>query len=77
MHLAEGNRAEALREFRRYRALVQRELGVEPSDELYELVGVAPAATRRRGDGHPRVTKWDEIREVRASMANVNARRAQ
>ena len=71
VHLAEGNRAEALCEFRRYRALVQRELGVEPTDELYELVGIAPAATRRRGDGHAAVPKWDEVRDVRTSMARL------
>jgi DNA-binding SARP family transcriptional activator len=74
VYLAEGNRAAALSEFRRYRALVQRELGVEPSDELYELVGVAPAATRRRGDGHRATEKWDEVRHVREHVSDMNRR---
>jgi DNA-binding SARP family transcriptional activator len=71
VHLAEGNRAEALRELRRYRALVQRELGSEPTDALYELVGVPPAATRRRGDGHRDVPKWDEIRAVQQRVRGL------
>ncbi|HEX4492881.1 MAG TPA: BTAD domain-containing putative transcriptional regulator [Acidimicrobiia bacterium] len=71
VHLAEGNRADALCEFRRYRALVQRELGVEPTDTLYELVGVSPAATRRRGDGHVPTPKWDEVRDVHARVADL------
>jgi DNA-binding SARP family transcriptional activator len=74
VHLAEGNRAEALSEFRRYRARLQRELGVEPTDELYALIGVSPAATRRRGDGHPAIAKWTEVRAVRDRMADVKGR---
>ena len=50
VHLREGNQADALREFRRYRALLQRELGVEPTTNLFELVGVAPMASRRAAD---------------------------
>ena len=51
VHLAEGNQANAAREFRRYRALLQRELGVEPTPSLFELVGLAPGiGQRRRGD---------------------------
>jgi DNA-binding SARP family transcriptional activator len=38
VHLAEGNRAEALRAFERYRVLLQAELGLEPSPRLAELV---------------------------------------
>jgi DNA-binding SARP family transcriptional activator len=71
VHLAEGNRAAALRELGRYRALVQRELGAEPTDALYELVGIEPGATRRRGDGHPDVPKWDEVHDVRARLASL------
>jgi DNA-binding SARP family transcriptional activator len=61
VHLAEGNQADAVREFRCYRALLQRELGVEPTTNLFELVGVAPSRSRRvvtRGDR----PKWAEAR---------------
>ncbi len=65
VHLSEGNQADALSEFRRYRALLQRELGVEPTTNLFSLVGVAPMASRRiadtRGDG----AKWSEVRVAR------------
>jgi DNA-binding SARP family transcriptional activator len=37
-HLAEGNLAEGLRAYERYRAMVRRELGVEPGPELATLV---------------------------------------
>jgi DNA-binding SARP family transcriptional activator len=37
-YLAEGNRCEALRQYERYRALLRRELGLEPSMELREVV---------------------------------------
>jgi DNA-binding SARP family transcriptional activator len=37
-HLAEGNLAEGIRAYERYRALVRRELGVEPGRELTILV---------------------------------------
>jgi DNA-binding SARP family transcriptional activator len=39
-HLAEGNVAEAARQYRSYRRMLQEELGVEPSEELGRLVGV-------------------------------------
>lgn len=38
VHLAEHNRSEALREFKRYQKLVRRELDIEPTDQLSELV---------------------------------------
>jgi DNA-binding SARP family transcriptional activator len=38
VHLAEGNAAEALRQYHRFSALLDRELGVAPSAELYSLV---------------------------------------
>jgi SARP family transcriptional regulator, regulator of embCAB operon len=38
VHLAEGNKSEAVREFARYRALLRAELGVEPTLRLRELV---------------------------------------
>ena len=37
-HLAEGNRSEALRQYRVFRDLLQHELGVGPSSMLQELV---------------------------------------
>ncbi len=61
VHLAEGNQADAQREFRRYRALLQRELGVEPTAQLFELVGVAPTANRRAATSVAR-PKWAEAR---------------
>ena len=40
IHLAEGNGAEALAQYRRFRALLHDELGLEPSPEMRALVGV-------------------------------------
>jgi DNA-binding SARP family transcriptional activator len=37
-HLAHGNQSEAVREFARYRALLDTELGLSPTPLLYELV---------------------------------------
>ncbi|HEX5402701.1 MAG TPA: BTAD domain-containing putative transcriptional regulator [Pseudonocardiaceae bacterium] len=37
-HLAEGSRLEAYRQHRAYRELLQRELGLEPSDEFMNLL---------------------------------------
>ncbi len=41
VHLAEGNPSEALIEFHRYRALLMRELGLEPTPRLGELLAAA------------------------------------
>jgi DNA-binding SARP family transcriptional activator len=41
VHIGEGNWVEARRGFVTYRSLVRQELGVEPSRELAELVGLA------------------------------------
>jgi SARP family transcriptional regulator, regulator of embCAB operon len=38
VHLTEGNAAEALREFERFRQLLRRTLGIEPSERLKDLV---------------------------------------
>ena len=38
VHLAQGNIAEAIQEHHRYRRLLQSEFGVEPSDEMDELL---------------------------------------
>lgn len=39
VHMAEGNQAEALGEFERYRVLLRAELGVEPTMRLRSLLG--------------------------------------
>lgn len=38
VHLAEGNHVEAVRQFHRYRSLLQHELGIEPSHHMLDLV---------------------------------------
>ncbi len=38
VHLAEGNQSEAVREFERYRALLNAELGLEPTQRLHRLL---------------------------------------
>lgn len=38
-HLAEGNRAEALRQYERFRELLRRELDLEPSPEMQQVLG--------------------------------------
>lgn len=40
VHLAEGNRSEALRAFERFRRLLHTELDLEPTQQLAELVGL-------------------------------------
>lgn len=42
-YLAEGNAGEALRQFQKYRQLLHEELGLAPSSEMDELVGVISA----------------------------------
>ena len=37
-HVAAGNRSEALRQFRSFRARLVREIGLEPSPQLLQLV---------------------------------------
>jgi len=41
-HLAEGNAAQARRQFDLYRQLLHRELGIPPSVEYHKLIGVGP-----------------------------------
>ncbi len=56
VHLAEGNRAEALRQYEHYRRLMDEELGLRPSRQMEELVheltrgalATMPPATGRR-----------------------------
>jgi len=40
VHLAEGNRSEALRQYGLYRRLLRAELGVEPTTALHQLLGL-------------------------------------
>jgi DNA-binding SARP family transcriptional activator len=46
-HLAEGNRSEALRQFSRCQDLLAAELGVEPSQAMWQLLAQAPAPEPR------------------------------
>lgn len=43
-HLAEGNVAEALHQYRRYRHLLFEELGLKPSPEMQDLIGAVGGA---------------------------------
>jgi DNA-binding SARP family transcriptional activator len=43
--LAEGNRSEAVRCYRRYRSRLERELGLEPSPQMKDLLGPVPGLT--------------------------------
>nr|AHE14754.1 transcriptional activator domain protein [uncultured bacterium] len=60
VHLAEGNRCEAIRQYQRYRNLLFRELGIEPSDRMLRLVqpylanygGPRPRVARNSGQRH-------------------------
>jgi DNA-binding SARP family transcriptional activator len=45
-HLAEGNRSEALRQFKRLRRLLREELGVEPTHSIGALVQVQAVQSR-------------------------------
>ena len=44
VHLAQGNRAEAVRQYRIYQRLMRDELGLEPSRQMEELIG--PVSSR-------------------------------
>jgi DNA-binding SARP family transcriptional activator len=45
-HLAEGNRAEALRQYDLYATIMRKELGLNPADSIRDLVGVAQMTER-------------------------------
>jgi DNA-binding SARP family transcriptional activator len=51
LHLAEGNQSEAVREFTRYQALLNAELGLEPTPRLSELIQGLQRAQRCYGRG--------------------------
>jgi DNA-binding SARP family transcriptional activator len=58
VHLAEGNPAEALRQYESYRRLVRDELGLTPTAEIRSLVAGLlgrPADRGGRGDDVPGV----------------------
>jgi DNA-binding SARP family transcriptional activator len=48
VYLAERNRSEVIREFKRYRALLRAELGLEPTGHLRELVKEARGTVTSR-----------------------------
>lgn len=50
VHLREGNCSEALRHYRAFAALLERELGVRPSPLLEDLLGTVTVARQRRHD---------------------------
>jgi len=61
VHLAEGNHVEAVRQFQRYRHLLRRELGIEPSEHMLGLVRpfiADRAVPRRRPDGQQTAGRW-------------------
>lgn len=43
VHIAEGNSACAMKHYHRYRGLLQRELGVKPSQQMVELIRPLPS----------------------------------
>jgi DNA-binding SARP family transcriptional activator len=63
VHLAEGNVVEALRQYDACRALLQAELGIEPSEQLRKLIGIPPdnsvAASAARPRAHGRAVGRD------------------
>jgi DNA-binding SARP family transcriptional activator len=48
VHLAQGNRSEAIRQYCIYRRLMHDELDLEPSNQMDELIGHIPAAGMER-----------------------------
>lgn len=49
IHLAEGNKSEAYRQFQQCRRLLREELGVEPSDAMRLLLDESPRLARMPG----------------------------
>jgi DNA-binding SARP family transcriptional activator len=52
-YLAEGNQLEAHRQYREYRNLMRRELGMEPTDKFLKLVQVPDIACPPQGRPRP------------------------
>ncbi len=74
-HLAEGNVSEAVRTHERYCTLLERELGIAPSLQMYELVsqatGTASARTVNGADGpRSRAAGRRRMENVRAIAAS-------
>jgi DNA-binding SARP family transcriptional activator len=46
IHLMEGNRVEALKQYRRYRELLAKNLGVQPSGDFASMVSLAPLGSQ-------------------------------
>jgi DNA-binding SARP family transcriptional activator len=44
VYMREGNRSEAIRQYRLYRKILRQELGIEPTARLTEMLGSPPAA---------------------------------
>ena len=53
-HLAEGNVSEVVRTHRRYCTLLERELGIAPSLQMYELLSRTTGTASADGDSLPR-----------------------
>jgi len=69
MHLAEGNRSEAWRQFQRCRRLLREELGVEPSDSIRLLLERRPSAVRL-----PRFSVDALVPQTRTPARNASVR---
>jgi DNA-binding SARP family transcriptional activator len=61
-HLAMGNRAEALRQYKRYAEVIRRELNLEPSPDLRRLAAGAAERTRTAADDDPVMRRPDSGR---------------
>ena len=48
IHLAQGNRSEAIRQYCIYRRILREELDIEPSSQMEQLVGAVPPAVIAR-----------------------------
>ena len=66
LHLAEGNLAEALRAYDRFRAMLAVELGVQPSEQMTRLVWGACRPPQPAVPGPGRAPERRGIRTVRA-----------
>ena len=72
LHIAEGNRSEALREFKDFRALLKKELGIEPTPELRALVEISRANTPALEDPRKSHHGPSQQRPRNASRASLN-----
>jgi DNA-binding SARP family transcriptional activator len=63
LHLAEGNQSEAVREFTRYRTLLNAELGLEPTPRLRELIQAC--------DAHPRHCRGRTVNQPATTLDSL------